>query len=48
MVSNQHNLNLVGIDELLCALQSLGFKKDEIRNEPIKIKYSNVALYRTH
>ena len=48
MVSNQHNLNQVGIDEYLCALRSLGVKKDDISGEPLKIKYSNVAPYSTH
>ena len=45
MVSNQQNLNQVGIDEFLRALQSLGVKKDEICGEPLKIKYKNVAPY---
>ena len=45
MMSNQQNLNQVGIDEFLCALQSLGVKKDEISGEPQKIKYKNVAPY---
>ena len=44
-MSIQQNLNQVGIDELFCALQSLGVKKDEISGEPLKIKYKNVALY---
>ena len=48
MVSNQQNLNQVGIDEILRALQSLGVKKDDISGEPLKIKYSNVAPYSTH
>ena len=48
MVSNQQNLNQVGIDEFLCALRSLGVKKDDISGEPLKIKYSNVAPYSTH
>ena len=41
-------MNQVGIDEFLRALQSLGVMKDDISGEPLKIKYSNVAPYRTH
>ena len=48
MVSNQQNLNQVGIDEFLRALRCLGVKKDDISSEPLKIKYSNVPLYSTH
>ena len=48
MVSNQQNLNQVGIDEFYRALQSLDDKKDNISGEPIKITYSNVAPYSTH
>ena len=48
MVSNQQNLNQVGIDKFLCSLRSLGVKKDDISGEPLKIKYSNVAPYSTH
>ena len=48
MVSNQQNLNQVGIDEFLRALRSLGVKKDDIIGEPLKIKYSNVAPYSTY
>ena len=48
MVSNQQNLNQVGIDEFLCALRSLGVKKDDISGEQLKIKYSNVAPYSSH
>ena len=48
MVSNQQNLNQVGIDEFLRALRSLDVKKDDISGEPLKIKYSNVAPYSTH
>ena len=48
MVSNQQNLNQVGIDKFLRALRSLGVKKDDQSGEPLKIKYSNVAPYRTH
>ena len=48
MVSNQQNLNQVGIDEFLSALRSLGVKIDDISGEPLKIKYSNVAPYNTH
>ena len=48
MVSNQQNLNQVGIDELLRALHSFGVKKDNISGEPLKLKYSNVARYSTH
>ena len=45
MVSNQQNLNQVGIDEFLLALRSLDVKKDEISGKPLKIKYKNVAPY---
>ena len=48
MVSNQQNLNQVGIDEFLRAFQSLGVKKNDISGEPLKIKYSYVAPYSTH
>ena len=48
MVSNKQNLNQVGIDELFRALLSLGVKKDDIRGEPLKIKYSNVPPYSAH
>ena len=48
MVSNQQNLNQVGIDEFLRALRRFGVKKDDISGEPLKIKYSNVAPYSTH
>ena len=48
MVSNQQNLNQVGIDEFLRALRSLNIKKDDISGEPLKIKYSNMAPYNTH
>ena len=48
MVSNQQNLNQVDIDECIRSLQSLSAKKDDISGEPLKIKYSNVAPYRTH
>ena len=48
MVSNQQNLNQVGIDEFLRALRSLGVKKDDISGEPLKLKYNNVAPYNTH
>ena len=48
LVRNQQNLNQVGIDEFFRALQSLGVKKDDINVEPLKIKYSNVALNSTH
>ena len=41
-------MNQVGIDEFLRALRSLVVKKDDISNEPLKIKYSNVAAYNTH
>ena len=47
-MSNQQNLNQVGIDEFLRALRSLGVKKDEIGGKPLKIKYSNVEYYSTH
>ena len=47
MVSNQQNLNQVGIDEFLRALRSLGVKNDDKSGEPLKIKYSNVAPYCT-
>ena len=45
IVSNQQNLNQVGIDKFLRALQSLGVKKNDISGEPLKIKYSSVAPY---
>ena len=48
MVSNQQNLNQVGIDEFLWELRSLGVKKDYISCEFLKIKLSNVAPYSTH
>ena len=48
LVSNQQNLNQVGIDEFLRPLRSLGVKKDDISGEPLKMKYSNVAPYSTH
>ena len=48
MVSNQQNLNQVGIDEFLRALRRLGFKKHDISGKRLKIKYSNVASYSTH
>ena len=48
MVSNQQNLNQVGIDEFLGALKSLGVKKDDISCEPHIIKYIIVAPYSTH
>ena len=47
MVSNQQNLNQVGIDEFLCALRSFGVNKNDISGEPLKIKYCNVAPYST-
>ena len=43
MVSNQQNLNQVGIDEFLRAIRSLGVKKDDISGELLKIKYSRVC-----
>ena len=48
MVSNQQDLHQVGIDEFLRALRSLGDKKDDISGEPLKIKYSSVALFGAH
>ena len=48
MVSNQQNLNQVGIDEFLRALRSLGVKKDDISGETLQIKYSNVSPNSTH
>ena len=48
MVINQQNLNQVGIDEFLLALQSFGVKKDDISGELLKIKYSSVAPKSTH
>ena len=38
MVSNQQNLNQVGIDEFLHALPRLGVKKDDISGKPFKTK----------
>ena len=48
MVSNQVNLNQVGIDEFYRALRNRGVKKEEISDDPLKIKYINVASYSTH
>ena len=48
MMSNQQNLNQVGIDEFLRALRSFGVTKDDIIGEPLTIKYSFVAPYSTH
>ena len=48
MLRNQQNFNQVGIDKFYRALRSLGVKKDNISEEPFKIKYSNVAQYSTH
>ena len=48
MVSNLQNLNQMGIDEFLRAIQSLDVKKDNISGELLKIKYSSVAAYSTH
>ena len=48
MVSNQQNLNQVVIDKFLRALQSLGFKKDYISGDPLKIKYCNVVPKSPH
>ena len=48
MVSNQQSLNQVGNDEFLRALRSLGVKKDDISDEPLKIKYINLAPNSTH
>ena len=38
MVSNQQNLNLVGIDTFVCALRSLGVKKNDINGDALKNK----------
>ena len=48
MVSNQENLNQVGIDEFVSALRSLGVKNDNIGGELLKIKYCDVAPYSTN
>ena len=48
MVSNQQKLNKVGINEFFSAFRSLGVKKDDKNGEPVKIKYNDVALYRTY
>ena len=48
MVSNQHNLIQVGIDQFLCALKSLGVKKGDKSNETLKIKYSIVSPYSSY
>ena len=48
MVSNQQNLNQVGIDEFLHALKSLGVNKNDISGKPLKIKYCNVTPYSIH
>ena len=45
MLSNQQNLNHVGIDEFHCELLYLCAKKNKISGESLKIKYSNVAPY---
>ena len=47
MVSNQQNLNQVGIGEFLRALRIFGVKENDISGKPLKIKYSNVAPYST-
>ena len=47
-MSNQQDLNQVGIDEFLRVLRSLGVKKDDISGEPLKIKYRSVAPYSIH
>ena len=47
-MSNQQNLNQVGINEFFRPLRSLGVKKDSLSGEPLNIKYSNVAPYYTH
>ena len=41
-------MNQVGIDKFLRLFQSLGVEKFDIRGEPLKFKYSNVAPYSTH
>ena len=38
MISNQQNLNQMGIDKFFPALRSLGLKNDDISDEPLKIK----------
>ena len=48
LVSNQQNLNYLGIDDFLRALPSLGVKIDNICGELLKIKYSKVAPYSTY
>ena len=51
MVSNQQYSHQVRIDEFLRALRSLGAKKDDIINEPLKIKYFKVmplCSYKRH
>ena len=48
MVSNQQNLNQVGIDDFLRGLRSLDVNKDDISGEPLKLKYSNVAPFGNH
>ena len=48
MVSNQQHLNQVSINEFFRALGSLGVKKNDISNDPLKINYSSVAPYCTH
>lgn len=47
-MSDQHYLNQVGLNEFLGALQRLSVNKDNIRGEPLTIKYSNVTPYSTH
>ena len=48
MMSNQQNLNQVGIDKFLREFQSLGFKNNDKSGEPLKIKYCNVTLNSKH
>ena len=45
MVRKPQDLHQLGIDDFYPALQSLGIKKDEISDEPLKLKYKYVEPY---
>ena len=48
MVSRRQDLRLVGIDEFLRALRSLGISKDDLSGETLKYKYIKDAPYKVH
>ena len=48
MVSYKQNYNQVDINEFFRTLRCLNVTKNEISSDPLKIKYSNVLLYRIH